>query len=137
LSSSALPGTKRPRFLARGILFPLRRDGKGDFANGTGEELAISKVTFVLGTNPGEVEWDRAFGCNLRRARHKNDTDLRRALMRVSVIDAFVRYLPTYDLIDVQFRSEGGTLYADVVFNERTGNGARFANDLVATVPTE
>lgn len=137
--TGTLPGAVRPRHVARGVLFPLRRDGKGDWANGSGEALAIAKVELVIGTRPGEVSHDPYFGCRLGEARNKNNTTVRRALMRLSVIDAFVRYLPSMDLIAIEItqRSRTGASDVVVIFNERLGSGHRFQKNLEAGFEVE
>lgn len=137
--TGTLPGAVRPRYAARGVLFPLRRDGKGDWANGTGEALAISKVELVIGTRPGEVTHDPYFGCRIGEARHKNNTTVRRALMRLSIIDAFVRYLPSMDLIAIEItqRARSGVSDVVIIFNERLGSGHRFQKNLEARFEVE
>lgn len=134
-STTATPGVRRARFQARGLLVPFRRDGKGDFANDSGEALAISKVTQVIGMKPGECDWAPKMGCDIYKARHKNDTPILRAMIRSSIQEAFSRWLPSLVLTDVRFRAEGRKLYAELLFNERTGAGKRFAEDLTASVP--
>lgn len=132
---AAAPLVRRARFQARGLLVPFQRDGKGDFANGSGDAFWVSKVLQVLAMKPGECDWAPKLGCDIHKARHKNDTPILRAMIRSSIQEAFTNWLPSLVLTDVLFRAEGRALHVEVWFNEWSGAGKRFAEDLTATVP--
>lgn len=134
-SATPSPGVRRARFQSMGLLVPLARDQKNDFANDSGEALAVAKVLQVLGTKPGELDWHPAFGCDLHRARHKNNTPMLQAMIRLSIQDAFVKWMPSLALLGVDMTAKGRELYIQVRFNERTAAGKRFAEDLTVTVP--
>lgn len=61
------------RLTGRGLVRPLRRDEKVDYASADGVALILSNVGQVLGTKVGEVRWRRAFGSQLHRLRHRPD----------------------------------------------------------------
>jgi phage baseplate assembly protein W len=60
-----------------GLLFPLQRDGQGDFRNGSGLDLLRNDVAHLLGIigptadSPGELPWNTALGCNLPALKHR------------------------------------------------------------------
>ena len=54
-----------------GMLTPAQRDGKGDFAHGTGTALYVSKVEQCLGTRRDELPWSNR-GCRFYLLRHKS-----------------------------------------------------------------
>jgi hypothetical protein len=99
-------------FLGFGLLRPLRRDQKADFAAAGGEQLVRSAVGQILGTigasdtTPGELPWRTEFGSLLHRLRHqKNDTVLQE-LARVYVVDALKRWEPRVVITAVQTSQE-------------------------------
>lgn len=86
--------------LGFGLLSPLRRDKKSDFAAAGGEALVRSSVQQILGTigasdfTQGELPWRTEFGSLLFLLRHqKNDVALRE-LAKVYVADALRRWEP-------------------------------------------
>lgn len=87
-------------FLGFGLLRPLRRDQKADFAAGGGEQLIRSAVGQILGTigssevSPGELPWRTEFGSLLYRLRHQKNDSVLQELARVYVVDALKRWEP-------------------------------------------
>lgn len=87
-------------FLGFGLLRPLRRDQKADFAAGSGEQLIRSAVGQILGTigasdsTPGELPWRTEFGSLLYRLRHQKNDSVLQELARVYVVDALKRWEP-------------------------------------------
>lgn len=70
-----------------GIVCPFQRDGKGDFANGTGMRLLKSDIGELLGIigsspqDPGELPWDPDRGSRIRSLRHRHlHSEMQRAL---------------------------------------------------------
>ena len=121
--------------MQRGLLIPFRRDSRGDFANGTGEALAIAKVTQLVGTQPEEIDTRPTFGCPLRDLRHQNNTPMLEAMAESRVQDAFAAWLPSYEVQEVRATRRGRELGIEVAFNERLADGsARFPNNLTAAV---
>lgn len=67
-----------PSWAPRGLLVPVQRDQKSDFANGSGEALLRSQLQTLLmtraasedGSSYGELEWDQEAGSQLYRVRH-------------------------------------------------------------------
>jgi phage baseplate assembly protein W len=73
------------KLVGRGVVQPLVRDEKTDYANEEGVRLVLSNVRQVLGTQVGEVRWRRQFGSRLHLLRHRpNHPSLR------GVAEAFV-----------------------------------------------
>ena len=58
--------------LGFGLVWPFRRLASSDFLAAEGEALIRSSVKQILGTRPGEIPWNPAFGINLERYRNKN-----------------------------------------------------------------
>lgn len=87
-------------FLGFGLLRPLRRDQKADFAAGGGEQLIRSAVGQILGTigssevTLGELPWRTEFGSLLYRLRHQKNDSVLQELARVYVVDALKRWEP-------------------------------------------
>jgi hypothetical protein len=87
-------------FLGFGLLRPLRRDQKADFAAAGGEQLIRSTVGQILGTigssdaTPGELPWRTEFGSLLHRLRHQKNDSLLQELARVYVVDTLKRWEP-------------------------------------------
>lgn len=86
--------------LGFGLLSPLRRDKKADFAASGGEALVRASVQQILGTvgasdfTQGELPWRTEFGSLLFLLRHqKNDVALQE-LAKVYVADALRRWEP-------------------------------------------
>ena len=86
--------------LGFGLLSPLRRDKKSDFAASGGEALVRASVQQILGTvgasdfTQGEIPWRTEFGSLLFLLRHqKNDVALQE-LAKVYVADALRRWEP-------------------------------------------
>ena len=100
----------------RGLLAPLRRDLKCDFASGTGPELLRSKVIQVLMTEgqtaqtSGELPWRTAFGAGLHLLRHQRNDDVLRELTLVRVREALSRWLPDVQVTELSVSREGPTL---------------------------
>lgn len=97
-------------FLGFGIIAPLRRDQKGDFAAGAEAELVMTCVRQVLGTEcstptaEGELPWRPEFGSRLHTLRHRNlDDPVTLQLARVYTTDALESWEP-------RFRVRGVTL---------------------------
>lgn len=87
-------------FLGFGLLRPLRRDQKADFAAAGGEQLIRSAVGQILGTigsseaTPGELPWRTEFGSLLYRLRHQKNDHVLQELARVYIVDALKRWEP-------------------------------------------
>lgn len=102
-----------------GILRPFRRDGKGDFAAGGGEENLNSCIGQVLGTRctspngkfPGELPWRPGFGSMLELLRHMPFDETRKKLGEVYVRQALARWEPRVkpETITVQQSVGAGT----------------------------
>ncbi len=99
-------------FLGFGLLRPLRRDQKADFAAGGGEQLIRSAVGQILGTigsseiTPGELPWRTEFGSLLYRLRHQKNDSVLQELARVYVVDALKRWEPRVVVTTVQIGRE-------------------------------
>jgi len=95
-------------FLGFGLLRPLRRDQKADFAAAGGEQLIRSAVGQILGTigasdvTPGELPWRTDFGSLLYRLRHQKNDSVLQELARVYVVDALKRWEPRVVVTSLQ-----------------------------------
>lgn len=134
-------------FLGFGLLRPLRRDQKADFAAAGGEQLIRSAVGQILGTigssdaAPGELPWRTEFGSLLHRLRHQKTDSLLQELARVYVIDALKRWEPRIVVTGATVRREqhdGENVLTiriryDVISTNTPGNSVIFS-DLKQTV---
>jgi phage baseplate assembly protein W len=108
-----------------GILAPLRRDKKRDFASGSAEALLASKVRQALlteGTTPrssGELPWRTSFGAGLALLRHQRNDAVLRELARVYVRDALKRWVPSAQLVGLEVEQDGATIMLRVRVRER------------------
>lgn len=99
-------------FLGFGILRPLRRDKKNDWAAAGGEALVRSAVGQILGTmaasdfTQGEVPWRTEFGSLIHLLRHQKNDAVLQELARVHVADALKRWEPRVQLTSVQVTRE-------------------------------
>lgn len=90
-----------------GLLAPLRRDQKRDFASGGSSELLRSKVIQALATegetpqSTGELLWRTAFGSALHLLRHQRNDDVLVSLAQVYVRDVLKRWVPEVELVTV------------------------------------
>lgn len=103
----------------RGLLRPLRRDRKQDFANGTGAELIASHIGQVLGTichsqnTGGEVPWRTEFGSLLHLLRLNNMSPALAEKARAYTAHALRRWVPRVRVTQVkvtQVEAEGKML---------------------------
>jgi len=98
--------------LGFGLLRPLRRDQKADFAAAGGEQLIRSAVGQILGTigssdnTPGELPWRTDFGSLLHVLRHQRNDTILQELARVYVVDALKRWEPRVVVTSVQATRE-------------------------------
>ncbi|HET6344126.1 MAG TPA: GPW/gp25 family protein [Myxococcota bacterium] len=110
-----------------GLLPPLQRDKKRDFASGTGEALLRSHVRQVLltqGTShlgPGELPWRCEFGSPLHTQRHLPMDAASLALARSWVTQAFSRWLPHLRLMHVRVEQNGPVCTLDITFGPLHG----------------
>jgi phage baseplate assembly protein W len=100
-----------------GLLIPLRRAAR-DFEAGSGGDLHLSKVKQLVCTEPGELPWRTRFGAGLGRLRHQNNDDVLRELARISVRDAFARWMPGTQLARLEASQEDKSLVIILSVNE-------------------
>lgn len=87
-----------------GLIFPLARDGRGDFATGSGVEAINASLRNILGVRgagadtQGELRWRTEFGSQIHRLRFADNTEALEDIARVFVVDAVRRYEPRVDL---------------------------------------
>lgn len=90
----------QPAFLGRGVLFPFRRDGASDLANGGGIALVRASVHQILNTRAatpttaGEIPWRGSFGSRIHLLKHKKNTTTLQALAEAYVSEALQRWEP-------------------------------------------
>lgn len=106
-------------YLGRGILRPLRRDQKQDFANSSGQRLISSCLGQLLATQceseyaSGELPWRTEFGSKLYLLRLRLNSVALKEQARRFVADAVQRWEPRVRVteVDVQRAStEAGNL---------------------------
>lgn len=115
--SARLPPTARINtagLFGRGVLFPLRRDGKGDFVSSNGPETVRASVALVLTTLCrsgadvlGELPWRTEFGSIMPLLRLRNNDGALRMQARIEVIEALARWIPYIRINDVIFQPGG------------------------------
>lgn len=126
----------------RGVVFPLRRDGKGNFENASGREKFRNNLALILGTRggterqPGEVPWRPEFGALLHQIKHEPVTGRARALARYYVIDAFGRFEPRARVIEsrieaIEDEEAGTTLEITVVYETVESRGSNGATESI------
>jgi phage baseplate assembly protein W len=104
--------TMSNEFLGFGILRPLRRDKKNDWAAAGGEAIVRSAVGQILGTmassdfTQGELPWRTEFGSLVHLLRHQKNDAVLQELARVHVADALKRWEPRVQLTSVQVTRE-------------------------------
>lgn len=95
-----------PIFLGHGLLAPLQRDQKNDFAHAGGVELVRSCVATVLGVQAdspfaqGELPWRPEFGARLYLLKHQKGPMLQ-AMATVYVTEALQRWEPRVFVLQV------------------------------------
>jgi phage baseplate assembly protein W len=116
-----------------GIVWPLRRNGRGDFAAGTGLELVFAGVAMVVGTlasgevTDGEYAWNPEFGSLLELLRHRNNNETKREIARHYITEALTRFEPRVRLRDVDAIPE------DVNGGKENAMGVRVRYDIVSS----
>jgi phage baseplate assembly protein W len=88
--------------VGRGVLRPLQRDEKNDYANATGRRLILANVGQVLGTPVGSLRQRRAFGSMLHVLRHRPDHPSFEALAFYFAYQALGRWEPRARLRDIR-----------------------------------
>ena len=105
-----------------GLLTPLKRDRKRDFASGSGPELLKSKVIQVLMTegdtthSSGELPWRTALGSAIHLLRHQRNDEVVAELARVYVRDALKKWLPGVTVTSVIVEQDSEALCIRVQF---------------------
>ena len=97
----------------KGILFPLQRDGRGDFVTSDDEaELVSASIEQIMGvrgsgaTRQGEMPWRTKFGSQLDRLRHSNANDALPDIAQYFVVDAISVFEPRARLRNVAVARE-------------------------------
>lgn len=132
-----------PTFLGTGLMRPLRRDQKNDFASGGGVDLVASCIGQVLGTkadtarSPGELPWRTDFGSRLHLLRHRNHTAALDDVALVYVVEALRRWEPRVSVTSasVERTTNNRELIVRVRFNVVDRGGRIVITDQQATVP--
>jgi phage baseplate assembly protein W len=66
----------RRNILGYGLVQPMRRLASSDFVAAEGEALIRACIRQILGTKPGELRWNPAFGTAIEPYRHRNNTPM-------------------------------------------------------------
>jgi len=108
-----------------GLLLPFKRNGKGDFATGSGDELIRSQIRLVLGcrgdsqVTVGELPWRTSFGSELDSLRHLPLDSTTIGIADSKVRDAFKRWLGHLLYVNVSARRDGERLLLFVSYRKR------------------
>lgn len=106
-----------------GIIRPLQRDRKNDFANSVGPDLIRSNIVQILGTlsqgrnNRGELEWRPEFGSQLPIMQYRNLNEVFFELLRTQVVDAIERWEPRVLVEDVTIIQEKTCVYVKLQYS--------------------
>ena len=121
----------------RGLISPLRRDAKGDFANEVDVALVLANAEQILGTRcstedtPGEIPWDPEFGSLLPLIRHQNVRPVIDAQAHAYVVDALQRWEPRIrakrTAVQITDRTLRVRVFCDVF--DKQGRGRLVARD--------
>lgn len=111
-----------------GIMCPFQRDGKGDFANGTGMRLLKSDIAELIGIigsspqDPGELPWDPDRGSRIRSLRHRHlHSEMTRALAEQYTATPIRIYEPRVRMGPVRINTEvERTLRVEVSFSPKS-----------------
>lgn len=119
---AALAARAPDDFLGRGLVAPLRRDLKNDFATASGAALVRACVLQILGTwcssepTAGELPWRPEFGSQLFLLRHRNNNVALAEVARAYVAEAIARWEPRVTVTEVAIRAVDRELRIDVTF---------------------
>jgi hypothetical protein len=125
----------------RGLLAPLRRDRKRDFASDDGDALLASKVLQVLATegasprSSGEMPWRTAFGTPLQILRHQRNDAVLAELARVYLRDALRRWLPEATIVGVEVQRRDSELSLRVRYRASPTTTNPTSRELLVSLP--
>ena len=112
-----------------GLLLPFRRDGKGSWATGRGDELLASRIRLVLSTEAdspltvGELPWRTAFGSSVGRLRYMRNSRGIAETARALIQKAFARWLPDVAVLNVGVQREGTKMALVVRWQQKSKPG--------------
>ena len=92
------------RITGNGLLFPMRRDGNGDWINGSGPDAIDASIRQIIGLRgasadtQGELPWRTELGSQLHRLLYAGNTSALEDIASVFIIDAVRRWEPRVDL---------------------------------------
>jgi phage baseplate assembly protein W len=133
-------------FLGSGVVLPLERDGKNDFANATGERSVASAVELILGTlgasgfTQGELPWRTDFGSLLPYLKHKPNNAALEEQARYFVMDALARWEPRIQVKSVDFEKDDSERLLNIylvytLIEQNVSDNAVETGDITQTVP--
>lgn len=118
-------------FAGKGLLMPFRRDGKSDFASGSGIELTRAAVALALGTtcstasSQGELPWRTEFGSVLQPLRLRSNSPALAELVRSRIVESLARWVPSVQLRAVEVRTSGTSLRISIRYDVLDPSGGR------------
>ena len=128
----------------RGLVAPLARDGKGDFANSADVDLILSNARQILAVQalspdgPGELDWDQEFGSWLHLLRHQNMDELLEAQAQAYVVMALSRWEPRVFVSGVSVtRDEESRALTITPMVDIIVNGSLLASNQTIEIPLE
>lgn len=103
-----------------GITFPLQMNKRNDLATGDGDDLKVTNLTFLFGTNKGECPWDGDFGLELHRLKHMKMAALvGKAVVIRQATDAVNKYATQYLVTNAATQPEGDEAKVSIEVGER------------------
>ncbi len=122
------PGTAKPPFWGKGLLFPVRTQA-GRLATAADEDLIHQSIRIIIGTNPGERVMRPDFGAGLSAFVFEpmNSTTLQ--ALRKRVQDSLIDWEPRIDVQEVTVTpgtgAEDGLVRIEVTYRVRATNAVR------------
>lgn len=131
----------RTEITRQGLVGPLRRDQKSDFANASGFGLMKANIAQTLGTqaatenSPGDVAWDGTLGSRVHLALHRNGSPALDEAIRYYATEAVRVAEPHANITSAKVVRKGNKTTIDVRFIPTDGNGNAIGEEQGLDVP--
>lgn len=104
-------------FLGSGLTIPLRRMGASGFLTATGVPLVRACIRQIIGTSQGELRWKTKFGTQLKRYKHKPNTEELEELVRDDIMTALANFEPRINKVDVKITRQNSQIIASITWS--------------------
>lgn len=112
--------------LNAGILFPIQLNKRDDIAIGSGDDLAITDLTFLFGVQKSECEWDGDFGTELHKLKHmKAAAMIGKAIVIRQVTDQINKYAKKYLPTNAKTETRGDEVKVSIEVADRANIAKR------------